>query len=218
MTPGPVDPRRDPVRWWRESTKGRRRRSVSLERRWFGLSRPTGVLAAGDSWDQQQERIDRYALAGRDDVGLKLRNGRRVGLKVRRCRVDLGDGLPPAERWSRLSARPVAAPPADDPAWTSVAKRRVRRMVDLSAPEPAAWHVGLRRPVRGGSVEVVSLALPGGGDEAWSVAVESWGHGDVEGLRRAMSWAGIDWHEVDAWSEVAGSYPGWLTGWATGRG
>ena len=89
-------------------------------------------------------------------------------------------------------------------------KQRRRRMVDLSPSDPVGYGPGLRRPVPGGSVEVVSLVLSAQGDQAWSVAVEAWGRSDAEGIRRVMAWSGIDWQAVEAWSEMTASYPGWL--------
>lgn len=165
------------------------------------------------------DRTDWYAWTGRDDVGLKVRSGRRVGLKRRRCRVDLGDGLPPAERWSRQSARVrrgLSLQPADG--WTPVHKERTRLVMELDpaaptvAPTVTAGRPGRpprRRPPRGGSIELVRLETPGQ-QPWWSVALETWGPSDREGLLALAGGHGIDWTAVHEWADLTGAYPVWL--------
>lgn len=207
----------DPRHRWAELARdpGRSRRSVSLERRWFGQGPPPPDVVVLFEDVDRGDRTDWYAWTGRDDIGLKVRNGRRVGLKRRRCRLELGDGLPSAERWSRQSARVrrgLSLESSDG--WTPVHKQRRRLVMELGPPAPTAvddrpGRPPRRRPARGGSIELVRLDTPGH-RRWWSVALETWGPSDREDLIALAAVGGIDWLGVHERGAFAGAYPAWL--------
>jgi hypothetical protein len=214
MVTGPGGaPADDPFQLWGQLTGAGRTVtwSRSLERRWFGPSPPeVAEPTLGRLGTATEQRVDRYARLGRPDMNLKLRDGRRAGLKVRRCSIDLGDGLPPAERWTRRSAPLAVAVPDGAASWWTVLKDRSRAVVDLSGPVPVRCEPGGRRPRRGGAVEVVRIDVPAADVTAWSVAVESWGADDVAGLRRLSQWVDVDWTAVERWSVMTSAYPSWI--------
>jgi hypothetical protein len=191
-------PRDDPLRWWFAACRGSAQggSSLSLELRWFGRGEPPPAVTAVRAGGRTETRTDHYALLDRDDVSIKLRGRSRLGIKQRRCLTTVADGLPPAERWSRRSARTQGRWVVTGPSWFPVTKRRARVLVDLRDGEPVVA-TGRRAALeRGGAMEVVELAVPGG-DLWWSVACETWGPSDRDGLGRLLEWPGVDWHLVD---------------------
>jgi hypothetical protein len=208
----PQTPVGDPLRWWHQLTAGSAgtERGVSLELRWFGLGEPPAELVTLTAGAPSQRRSDHYAQLGRDDVSLKVRGRVRVSIKQRRCRVPVVDGLPPAERWSRRSARSDRAEAHGSHgslSWVTVAKRRTRTLIDLTGPVPALATAPRRLLPRGGAVELVELRLPDEELRLWSAACEAWGPGDREGLVRVIEWSAVDWAGIDREGWLAAGYP-----------
>jgi hypothetical protein len=184
-------------------------RAASLELRWFGRDAPPEELVRFTGSVSTEVRTDRYARVDRDDVSIKLRGRARLGLKQRRCRIVVDDRLPPAERWSRRSARTNVDPDREGD-WVSLHKRRRRILFDLAGDDPVQVSSGRSSFARGGAIELVELRWDDAGERLWSVACESWGPHDRDDLVRLLSWAGIDWTAVHVRSWRAGGYAAML--------
>ncbi len=190
----------------------------TTELRWFapgplppgirnGMSGMTGVT---------DRRCDSYLVDDRDGIGVKLRAGTTLELKVRQSRgewIDLGDGLAGVpEEWRKWS-------PADDlvrvdsrSRWIAVRKVIIKRRFALDGTEVPFSH-GPTTDMSGCDVEVVHVDV--GGRSMWTIAFAAFGPPDSRRAALVSSWsavaAGMTTTAALGTLDRAMSYPEWLT-------
>jgi hypothetical protein len=169
---------------------------TQLEWRWFGTGAAPPDVAALLRGLPEEHRTDRYAVLGRDDLGVKRCASGLLVVKERQERRPTRSGLPPVERWARCRiprrhrTRHGVRPARSDRLaqlgleldgstgdWVTLGKVRQRLVLDLSGSVPRSVQVAPRRVAHGGALELTVVRLPDGRD-LWSVEVETWGVDD----------------------------------------
>lgn len=156
-------------------------------------------------------RVDRYAPVSHPAVGMKVRDGGGLDVKIRTrpvLEVDRAGIAGTAEAWVRHELDATERTPGPD--WIRVEKWRRQVHLDVDGAicptdDPAAARDGL-------SLEVTDLAVGEHRDEAWTVAAEAWGRaGDVATIVTALErhlplTVGARLLRAD----LCASYPAWI--------
>lgn len=190
----------------------------ATELRWFADGPlPRQVRAWFSSAHAATEaRCDRYLLDQGSDVGIKVRGGQTLELKVRRDvgpRVELADrlvGTP--EEWRKWSPADDVVDIPQSARWTSVSKVVTKRRFAVDGTEvPMAGEPS----GSGCEVEVTHVAI--GSTEAWSFAFAAFGSPASHGTALRQSWrtltrsGALPAALVHGW-ELSMGYPEWLAG------
>ncbi len=147
--------------------------------RWFSGS--TGV---------REERWDTYQLRGRSDIGVKLRHGTTIELKVRQSHampMRLGDGVTGSlEEWRRWSPAGHLVEEQASGQWIDVRKSIVKRRFPIAGVEAAHSSI---EPVAGCDVEVAQVSV--GATEAWTFAFAAIGPACTRRDSLAAAWTSL---------------------------
>jgi hypothetical protein len=160
------------LRWFIDDVDGAQARAA---REWFSDVTPDGL------------REDRYLLTEREDLGIKLREGKRLETKYRLA--ELTGGI---ERWRKLSLS------VDDPdlekhgTWVRLEKERRSRR-----------HGGF-------NVEVTALVAHGGNKTRRAVTIGFEGSGDEATLLRVASETLASAKGLHLGTHETSGYPRWL--------
>jgi len=160
------------LRWFIDDADGERAKAA---REWFSDVEPEG------------KREDRYLLTDREDLGIKLREGKKLETKYRLA--VLGGGV---ERWRKLSLS------VDDPdlekhgTWVRIEKERRSRR-----------HGGF-------NVEVTQLVVRAGNKTRRVVTIGFEGSGDEQALLRVASETLASAKGLHLATHESAGYPRWL--------
>lgn len=202
----------------------------TVEARWFfgpSDARVRKIGALFVACQSEPERRDRYVSAGRDDVGIKLRDDVTRGLLLE-TKIRLGAIGPVAvapnivchcEHWTKRSfvVEPGAAERGDDS--ISIGKARRRRFYAVGS-QGAREVEGEPRRERGCSVEWTALSR----DRnliAWTLGLESFGASASELLQGLLSTAASFFSSAAPGLAICASssmgYPAWSRAWRAGE-
>lgn len=202
------------------STRGRAACSVldTTELRWFvpGPLPPVIRDAMSGATGVVERRCDSYLVDDRGDIGVKLRAGTTLELKVRQALgdwIELGDGLAGVpEQWRKWSPADGLVQIDASSQWIEVHKVIIKRRFAVDGNEVPFSHGPTAVP-SGCDVEVAHVDVDG--RSVWTVALAAFGPLDARRAALATSWTALaaDVTLAAALSGLDGramSYPEWL--------